>query len=398
MAKQIYNYELFTHKKEKLLQIRKQRLRARRMKLLLAALFLFLVFFVLVLINNSRCRFYVYRNEEEGEENINVSYEKFASGYIKYSNNGIEYQKSLGQSEWNSPDAFAHPFVELSNHYVLLGDRGSNSLKLFDRSGEVHSYTLKYPLAQASVSDEGYIEVILRGDNSNYIQVYDKDGFMIADMKSSVNETGYPLTAAISPDGSTLAVSYFKLYGMQSNSSVVFYDLSGRIDQDISAGFEYEELMIPKLEFLDRHTMVGVGDGKMIFYSANRRPTQKKVLEFTDTIESVFTGGKDIGMVLDNSQGSGRSRYIIKLYNKNGREKLSRGIDMNYTKIRMWGNEIYAYNDTECMIMSKKGRLAYQGELSGNTIEAVIPVRGWRTYKVIFRDKTVDMHLRFWDI
>ena len=396
MAKRIYNYEIFTHKRDKLMEIRKQRNRARRMKIALAAAALVLAVLVIYLINGSRCRYYVYKNVSEGEENINVSYEKFASGYIKYSNNGIEYQRSLGDSEWNSPDSYTHPFVELSDQYVLFGDKGANSLKLFDREGEVYSFSLKYPLAQASVSNGGYIEVVLRGDSGNFIQVYDKEGALVADMKSSVDETGYPLTAAISPNGNLLAVSYYKLNGMQSGSSLVFYDLRGDASRDIAAGFEYGDLMIPKLNFLDSDSMAAFGDGEIILYDTGNRPSEKKRLKYDKTMESVFTGGKSFGLVLDNTEEEDGGRHIIKLYNKNGREKLSRDIDMNYSRIRMWGNEIYAFNDSECMIMSTSGKLAWQGELEGNTIEAVIPIPGWRTYKVVFRDKTVDMHLRFW--
>ncbi len=396
MAKKILNYELFTNKKDKLMAIRKQRNRARRMKIFLALAVLVLILLIIYLINNSRCRYYVYKNVSEGEENVNVSYEKFASGYIKYSNNGIEYQKSLGDSEWNSPDSYTHPFVELSDQYILFGDKGSNNLKLFNKDGEVHSYTLKYPIAQASVSDGGFIEVVLRGENSNYIQVYDREGAMVADMKSSVDETGYPLTAAISPDGGLLAVSYYKLSGMQSGAAVVFYDLRSKASQDISAGFEYSELMIPKLTFIEKNSLAAFGDGQVILFSTDSRPSEKKKISLDKTIESVFTGGKSFGLVLDNTEEEEGGRHIIKLYNKDGRETLSRDIDMNYSRIRMWGNEIYAFNDSECMIMSTSGRLAWQGELEGNTIEAVIPIQGWRTYKVIFRDKTVDMHLRFW--
>ena len=371
------------------------------MRALLVAAVLVLAGFVLFLINGSRCRYYVYKNIQTGEENVNVSYEKFGSGYIKYSNNGIEYQKSLGRSEWNSPDSFSHPFVRLSKDYILLGDKGSNSLKLFDRKGEVYSYRLRYPLEQASVSDDGYVEVILRGGNGNYIQVYDKEGQMIAEMKASIDNTGYPLTAAISPEGSTLVVSYFKLNGMQSENSVVFYDLSKQTSsdnarKDVTAGYDYDDVMIPTMEYLDKNTLACFGDGKVILYNVGKKISVKKEIKFSRTIQSVFFYDDIFGLVLDNTGEMNGKRYQIALYNRNGRRTLVRDIDMNYSKIRMWGNEIYAYNDTECLIMSKSGKLEFSGELEGNTIEAVIPLRGWRTYKVVFRDKTVDMQLRFW--
>ena len=75
---------------------------------------------------------------------------------------------------------------------------------------------------------------------------------------------------------------------------------------------------------------------------------------------------------------------------------MSMKVDMNYETIEMYGNEIYAYRGNVCTILSTSGRIIYQGTLDGGTIQAIVPIRGWRTYRVIFRDKTADMHLRFW--
>lgn len=63
--------------------------------------------------------------------------------------------------------------------YLVISE---NSLILFNKNGKVKELTLKYPLVQATVSDQGIIEVILEGTNSNYIQVYAKNGRLIADM------------------------------------------------------------------------------------------------------------------------------------------------------------------------------------------------------------------------
>ena len=37
--------------------------------------------------------------------------------------------------------------------------------------------------------------------------------------------------------------------------------------------------------------------------------------------------------------------------------------------------------DNMCTIMNAGGKILFQEELDGNGIEAVLPVRGWRTYQ-----------------
>ena len=95
MAKQIYNYELFTNKKDELAKIRKKAARNRRIKILLLALILAGTAIVAYILFNSKCNYYTYKDKVDTEDSGDVSYEDFDEGYLKYSSNGIEYQKQF---------------------------------------------------------------------------------------------------------------------------------------------------------------------------------------------------------------------------------------------------------------------------------------------------------------
>lgn len=392
MEKQVYNFESLT-------KIRKKRERNRRIKLVLAGILIVGILIVLYILSTSRCEYYVYKNKTDTEENADVSYETFADGYLKYSGNGIEFQKKFGRSQWNVALSYAHPFFSKSDSYAILGDKGENSLILFNKNGKVRELTLKYPLIQATVSDQGIIEVVLEGTSSNYIQVYAKNGELIADMRSSVDETGYPVTAAISPDGTQLAVSYYSISGTGSKTSIVFYDFSRQLQSDdvtLKGGFDYEGALIPKLSFMDKNTVAAFGDSATYFYNIEDSPKVKKEIKFTKEIESVFENDKYIGYILDNSDEPEEGKYVLQIYNKNGAKKLERKLDMNYDSIQMWGKEIIAVRENECTILNIKGNILFQGVLEGDMIESIMPAKGWRTYHVIFRDKIVEMKLQFW--
>lgn len=398
MAKQIYNYELFTNKKEELQKIREKRARRRRMQIFLLVIAAFFAVIVLYILLNSKCEYYTYKNETETEDSGDVTYVPFASGYLKYSSNGIEYQKKFGKSEWNTAVSYTHPFLVKSDTYAILGDKGENTFLLFNENGKVKELTLKYPLVQASVSNNGIIEVTMEGTDTNYIQVYGKDGKMIADMRSSVDELGYPVSAAISPEGTQLVISCYSLDGMEARTRVMFYDLSRQIQSDdltIKGEESYKNMLIPKISFMDDDTVAVFGSSSMYIYNVKDEVKKIKKVEFEQEIQSVFENDKYVGFLLDNTTSDSEGKYELCLYDKKGNRKLSKKLDFNYETIEMWDREIIAVQNNECTILNMKGNILFQGKLEGNAIQTIMPSGGFRTYHVIFSDKTVEMKLSF---
>lgn len=399
MAKKIYNFEIFTNKKDQLRKIHKRQSRKEWVKRIFIIVILLFVFAILYILNNSRCGYYIYKEETQTENNANIKYETFVDGYIKYGQNGIEYQKTFGVAEWNIPVTFQNPFLVKAEPYVLLGDKNGNTLMLFDKNGKVRDFTVRYPVVQASVSEQGTIQVILQGEGSNFIQLYDKEGNIVADMRSSVDETGYPLTAAISPDGTKLVVSYLSIDGMSAKTTLAFYDFSQQLKTDgvsLIGGFDYEDFLIARLHFVDNKTVVAIGDTTTYYYNIANEPEQTQEIAFEQNIQSIFIGEDYIGYVLDNSENPDEGKYRIRLYNKSGKKKLDTDIDMDYDSIEIRGKEIIAVQNNSCTILNTSGKILFQEELEGTSIEAVLPVKGWRTYQVVFQDKIVKMKLRFW--
>lgn len=399
MAKQIYNFEVFTNKKEQLRRIQRKRIRRQRAKWFFLACIVILILIVFYLLQNSRCNYYIYKDVKKTENSNDVTYLTFADGYIKYSSDGVEYQKQFGKAVWNVPVSYQHPYSAQSTSYLVLADKSSNALTIFNEEGKVNTLTLRYPVLQTGVSDQGIIEVILDGGDKSYIQMYDKEGNMIADMKTSIDETGYPVTAAISPDGTQLAVSYFTISGMNARTSIAVYDFSRQLQNNnvnLKGGFEYKDYMIPKLTFTSNKLLAAFGEDKTFFYDVSDKPELLRTLEFDADIESVFEGKRHIGYILDNAENKAEGRYRLLLYNRSGFKKLEVPLDMNYDTIFMKGREIFAIRGNECTIINTKGKIIFQESLEGNGIESILPAFGWRSYHVIFRDRIVKMSLRFW--
>lgn len=394
------NYEVFKHKKEELKAIQKKRERDRRIKITCGVIILLFLLLIVSVIQQSRCDYYSYKEEIKTEDNVGVNYETFGDGYIKYSGNGIEYQKEFGVAKWNIALSFSKPFLSKNDQYILIGDRGGNKAILFDINGKVNEFIMRYPIVQLSVSENGNIEVILEGDECSYVEVYTKQGEKVAETKNTLKETGYPLTAALSPDGTQLAISYYTMDELKGGARIAFYDFKEQIQMDnipLKGGFDYEDQLIPKIKFLSNDTVVAFGDNTTYYYDISDDPKELESIEFSEKIESIFTGEKYFGYVCSNDDPEKEGRYRICLYDKKGKQKMDTTLDMNYQNIFMVNDEIFATKDNECTILNKSGKILFQGTLEGSNIENVLPCPGWRAYRVIFSNKIVKMKLSFFE-
>lgn len=401
MANNVVNYNVFAERKEEIQRLERATRRKEIVKRVYLVLGILLAIFVGWVLGNSKCNYYKFTTISEDEDNSGVSYQAFLKGYIKYSSSGIEYQNRFGHSVWNESVSFQHPYLTTSDNYALLINRGSNKAMLFDAEGKVSEETLRYPVIQATVSNQGITEVIMEADNTNYIFVYDVDGNKISEIKSSIAATGYPVTAAISPDGTKLVVSYYTINGMGGKTTVTFYDFSTQIQNNslsFTGSYSYDDCLIPKLKFTDDHTLMAIADNALRYYNTGDRPKEVKCIELDEDIRSVFGNKKYTGIIYDHTSGSDEEGdYRLCIYNKSGREKVNVTLDMNYDNIVMWKNQIVAYRDNYCTILNLSGKILYQGKLDGDTIETIIPATGIRSYYVIFSDKLEKMRLQFWE-
>ncbi len=369
------------------------------MKYFIGIVVVALIIFVAYVVHNSRCIYYQYIKVEDTDDNSDVSYEEFKNGFIKYNSSGIEFQKDFGESVWNESVSLHHPIFSKSENYVLVADLGGNQFTVYNETGKVSQVKLKYPILQANISNQGICQVIIEADQTNMVQVYDKNGEMLVDAKASLGERGYPITAAISPDGTKLAISYYALEAMTTRTTISVYDLSSKKKEDADAlikEFTYESEMAPKLYFNSDSSLIACADTSLHFYQVSETVKEAKKISLKSEIESVFEWGDYLGVIYDNSNNVEEERYKICVYDLNGEVKMEKILDMNYEKIQVREKQLFAIYKNECTIMDIRGRILFQGELEGGGIAAILPAGGFRSYHVIFNDRAVKMRLQFW--
>ena len=161
--------------------------------------------------------------EDTGAED--GSYRQFAGGVVKYSRDGISYLNQSGERQWNQPYQIKNPFVEGNETSAAVADKGGNDIYVFQRDGVKGEIHTTLPIQKISVSEQGIVCAILKNESApERIVCYDTAGNILVEHKMSLEGNGYPIDAAISPDGQVMQVVYLYTQDGAITSRIGFYN------------------------------------------------------------------------------------------------------------------------------------------------------------------------------
>lgn len=369
-------------------------------KLIIVALMIVLAA-VLVFLATATLKGYTVKSETATENNTNVRYALFADGYIKYSNNGVEYQENIGTSVWDYAVSYSHPYLEMEDEYVLVMDRGKNKMTLFNRQGKVHEFTVKAPISSADLSANGHVLVMMDESDGKYIQIYDAEGKIIADMKASVDYSGYPMAAAISRDGEKVAISYFMISDIERKTKLAFFDLNPEVKSEKVkeiGNIEISNAIVPLLHFADDDRVAAIGDRETFIYNISKEPDCIASVKFDEEIRSIFFADKGMIYLTDNRTITNRDEepegscgfYLISY---DGDIRKHKAFDLSYEDIALHGSEIIALNGDTVTIIDDEGKIRFTCDIEGDALKELIPAGGKNNYYIVYKDRITKIHL-----
>lgn len=352
------------------------------------------------------CIFFVNTNyndyevvEETGVKNASiVDYVPYQNSLLKFSRDGAVYVDEKGESVWNETFAMKMPAADVSGEYAAIADLNGNDVYVFNKEGKVSSTTMPYKICDIAVAGQGEFAVILEGEKENYINIYDKNGEQISEIQTTIDKSGYPMDIDLSEDGEKLFSTYLYLDGTNAKNGLAAYNF-GAVGQNENAdrlmgGYQLEDMIVPKVEFLDNNTICAFGDTQFIIYTMKEKPSQKAVIVFEEEVQSVIYNSDYIGVVLPNkSDGKNAAPYILELYNTSGRKVMTQEIDFAYENVRMSKDEIVFTGGTECRIYTIKGDLKFSYVFQKN-VKDMVPTGYSRRYIVLYDNGSEVIKLR----
>lgn len=325
--------------------------------------------------------------EETSVKNASmVDYVPYQNSLLKFSKDGATYVDEKGEAVWNETFAMKMPRADVSGDYVAIADMNGNDVYIFNKEGKVNSVTMPYKICDIAVAGQGEFAVILEGEKENYINIYDKNGEQISEIQTTLDKSGYPMDIDLSEDGEKLFSAYLTIDSGQAKYSLAAYNF-GSVGQNENAdrlmgGYQLEDTVVPKVEFLDNNTICAFGDNQIIVYSMRQKPSEKAVIAFEDEVKSVAYNSDYIGIVVPNADAQD-APYLFELYNTNGRKVMTQEIDFDYENVRMSQDEIVFTGGTECRIYTVKGKLKFSYVFQKNVTD-MVPTGYSRRYIVLY--------------
>ena len=348
----------------------KRKLKMNRMQWTIAAGVLILaVVLVYALVKNNKVAssYEVVTSMSRGDD-TSVYYCMMRKGMVKYSKDGVAMTNKSGTVLWNQTYEMASPTMTSAGDYVAVGDIGANTIYIFNEYGQLGHVSTDVPIQEIQISEQGVVAAVLSDTSSNYINLYDKQGNSLGSIKASLENTGYPLAIALSPDASKLAVSYLIVKSGSMQSRIVSYDFSD-VEGDHLLDTQELEGLYPKAAFLDSREVVLFGEKGFVLYQADSKKIETQE-NFESEINSVFCTNQKLGFIFKNEDDNGK--YRMEIYNKAGKKCSTYYFDLDYSGMTADDDEVILYNDEEMLIYQMGGRVRFRGTFN-TAVTGVMP-------------------------
>lgn len=348
----------------------KRKLKMNRMQwTIVAGVLILAAVLVYALVKNNKVAssYEVVTSMSRGDD-TSVYYCMMRKGMVKYSKDGVAMTNKSGSVLWNQTYEMASPTMTSAGDYVAVGDIGANTIYIFNEYGQLGRVSTDVPIQEIQISEQGVVAAVLSDTSSNYINLYDKQGNSLGSIKASLENTGYPLAIALSPDASKLAVSYLIVKSGSMQSRIVSYDFSD-VEGDHLLDTQELEGLYPKAEFLDSREVVLFGEKGFVLYQADSKKIETQE-NFESEINSVFCTNQKLGFIFKNEDDNGK--YRMEIYNKAGKKSSTYYFDLDYSGMTADDDEVILYNDEEMLIYQMGGRVRFRGTFN-TAVTGVMP-------------------------
>lgn len=359
-----------------------------------AVLIKYLIIFILLLLaaygifyytaNRSYSDYSVVSSTQR-QDTLTTRYASFGGKILKYSRDGISYTDEKNSLLFSITYTMQEPMLALSEKAGAVANKNGNQIFVFDQKSSKGEIKTLLPIKQMAVSDQGIVAVLLEDSKASKLEIYSSDGTLLGDGVFDLQDAGYPMNVSISSDGTKIAIAFAQVKGTKLNSCVAVYNFDNvgenYVDHLVFAK-SYTDYLIPEVHYYDTGALSAVGDGILAFYQGNQIPEMVKEVTFEETIQSVFYGEDQIGLVFEAESG-----YVLRLFDLKGNETAQIPFEMSYQNIRIQNNLVLIYSDTEMGLYNFKGKECFRYSFESSLVD-IFATKSRNKYLFIYTDET----------
>ena len=296
-------------------------------------------------------------------------------GYIvQYSKDGVSCLNADGQALWNQTYEMQSPIARTCGDAVAIGDYNGHNIYVNNINGALGEVDTNLPIRDFCISAQGVVAAVLDGTDVTWIYLYDAQGNPLANFKTTMKDSGYPISISISPNAELVCVSYLYPKDGSVQSSVAFFNF-GSVGQNsidnYASGYDYPGVVVPYVQFMTADKSFALSDDRLMFYTGAEKPVSQ-IDNFTgeDQVRSVYFNESYVGLVFANNTDDGA--YRLQVYNTSGNLTLTTYFDMDYSEIIFSNRQIVIYNEDEILLKDMNGHVKFQGNFE-EPVRTVVP-------------------------
>ena len=306
---------------------------------------------------------------EEGAVCVNFD------GYVlQYGPNGAVCADTSGHVKWSITYEMDEPIISIRGKIAAIADYGGRSIYVMNKKKQLYTLSTSLPIHKVEASECGEVAAVLDDKTSTWIRLYSKNGKEVAYFVRSMEENGYPMDLAISPNGEKVCVSSIQMKDMSVVSNLTFYDFgkAGRdYDQHVVGKFEYENEVLPYVWFMGNDKCAAVSDSRFVVIdTSGTEPKSSLNNMLTENLQGVFEDGGHVGLLFNDL--TQENMYRLDLYGKDGKKEGDVGFTMAYNDLQIKGGRVYINNEQTMQIYTDDGKEIFNGGFD-RKIKLLIP-------------------------
>ncbi len=320
----------------------------------------------------------------------------FSGHLLTYSKDGAACMDIKGNDVWNQTFEMQNPMVDICQNVVAIGDYNGRNIYVMDTNGVIGTITTNKPVRSFHVAANGIVAAVLDDTDTTWIYLYDVRGkeTELAWIRTTMKESGYPVSVSISPNAQLVCVSYLYVDSGQVKSSVAFYnfgDVGQNSTNNYVSGYDYLNVIVPFTAFMDNKSMFAVSDDRIMFYGGAQKPVSIAENLTDENVQGIYYGDEYAGLVFHSTDGD--NKYRLDVYHRSGELAQSIGFDMEYSDILFHEDQIIIYNESECSIYNIDGVEKYSGQFEKSAL-VLIPQSGAYRYMIVTPDSVDTVELQ----
>lgn len=313
----------------------------------------------------------------------------FDGNILVYSNDGANVTDAKGNLLWNITFDMQNPMMDMCGKTVAFADYGGSMIYVRTSGGEGYEVDTDMPIRKIATSDNGIVAAVLEDVGVTWIYVYDMNGKILVQSRTTMEKSGYPVALTLSPSGEVMGVSYYYMDIGDVKSSIAFYNFGevgqNNIDNYVS-GYNYKDSLVPSLHFLSDNYAFALSGERLNVYEGAHKPLSIKDAFLTDDVISVYHDDAHIALIYRNKESS--DMYKLEIYSEKSELLNTQTFNFDYTGIAFGSDQYAIYGNSDICVSTYSGKTKLSTTYD-KAIRLVVPTSS-STKFVLVTDTSVD--------